>query len=1165
MDSTSLPLDLREELGAGTTGRVWVARLTRAWGPLDRGESIALKRLSAEAAADPARRRAFELEARLACSLSVPGLVRGYASGVDESGPWLAMQFVPGATLRAQLEELGPLPEPQIRRIARRLAGVLEALVRSGYLHGDLKPENIRLDEEGRAVLLDLGFARPLGEAAAGPEEERVAGSLPYLSPEQARGARTTARSEIFSLGVLLYELATGTHPFLDARDRADPTQVPRKLTEAAFTPPSLRVSTVSPFLDLLLGEMLRREPEERPTARELVRRFTEEEKGVWWRGQLDLHREARRSRRAVSREYELPLVGREEELELLLDAAHRALTRPGPEDLAAGGVVELGGVAGSGRSRLMQEFATLVRRSEDPPLYLYSSCSRFQEQRPCQPILTLLSRYLGLPQGEAPGARDRRCLDAFLPADVRDALLDALTPDHEGSVPVSIPVALASWLARLAETRPVIVFLDDVHWADEGTLDVLARLADHLPGLSLLLVLGSRGEAEVRRRVAYRRLREHLDRGPGQERIELGPLDETEVLELVEARFAPSVPRLRLAHALWKRSRGNPGFIAELVRGLVEHGQARRTPDGLLDLAVHPDDLPLPASLRGAVADAYAHLGQKERAWLSRLAVAGGRIRTDFLLAAWPYEDAAELDSILAALETTGWLVPVGDGYRFSRPALREAVYRTLPEARRVQMHSEVAEALRPGPGGRLSLADAFQRAFHLRAAKEDEALLRVLRPLLDRLLERGQPQRVHTIAQWGLEALDRLPASRNLTRLAIELLAAGAEAAGRLGYREKQAALLDRLVDAGNIDPSEDPETAARVYLLHAELAESRGQYGSARAMLRNASDWAEQAGSAELTSESLRRWSAIQGHVGELLEADHLARRARQVAPDPRLRAHAEHALGVVALLRDRIEIALKHTDRCLMLLRRSEGVPTLAVRALAHSLRGRIYRGAGRPRRAYGSAQRALRYARRTGDRQLEAELMARLGVQLLDLDRTSEAETTLRDALLLAQDIEDRRCEAIASIFLGILLAENEDPEAKRHLRRGTELATEQGQGRVEAVGLSLQARLRFRGALIGALGHSSRAVELVERYGAELIDRLVIVGTHAVILDAVGRGTEARERIRALRKRMREENERITAPLLKRRQRVASTRLLEAVLSLEGPIYRRVRLQGLSG
>lgn len=1159
VDQTPPPLDLREELGAGTTGRVLAAVLTRDWGPLVEGQTIAFKRLSPEAAADPRRRRAFEAEARVACSLDIPGLVRGFASGEDEEGAWLALQYVAGPTLRELLDDVGPLPEPQVRQIARRLVGVLSALEQAGYLHGDLKPENVRLDDEGHAVLLDLGFVRTLGEAPPGPAPPRVAGSLPYLSPEEARGGRASARSETFSLGILLYELITGTHPFLDAIDLEDPTGAPRRLVEASFSPPSLRVSAISPFLDLLLGEMLRRDPAERPSTHELSRRWLEEEQGGWWRGQLELHDEARRTSRAVSQEYELPLIGREKDLESLLRASARALTRSDPEQAARGGVVELGGVEGSGRSRLMQEFATLVRRSEDPPICLFGRCRRFQAQRPCQPILTLLTRYLGLPPNTAPGTRDRERLDSILPAHGRDALLDALDPAFQGSISVSMPMALSTWLVRLAATSPLIVFLDDVHWADEGTLDVLTRLTNHLPGIALLLVLGFRGEAETRRQEAYGRLREHLERLEGHERIELGPLDQAEVLSLVEQRFAPSVPRLRLAQVLWRRSRGNPGFIAELLRGLVERGQARPTPAGL-DLAVHPDDLPLPSSLRGAVTEAYAHLGVLERAWLSRLAVAGGRIRTSFLLAAWPDEDASELDRVLASLYSTGWLVPVGNRYRFSRPALREAVYRLLPEERRVQMHGEVAEALRPGPGGRLSLADAFQRAFHLRAAGQYERLLRLLRPLLGRLQERGQPQRVYTIGKWGLEALDQLPASAAHAPLAVDFLSAGADAADRLGFREKQRLLLDRLADL-ELDPAEDPGTAARVYLLHAQHAINTGQYGSARAMLRNASEWAERAGSAELSSDSLRRWSSIQGHVGELEEADRLARRAREIAPSPYLRAYAEHALGVVELLRDRVESALKHTDHCLILVRRCEGVPALAVRALAHSLRGRIYRGAGRPLRAYGAAQRASHYARRSGDRQLEAELMARLGIQLLDIDRAPEAETTLRDALLLAQDIQDRRCESIASIFLGILLTEKEDEEAAFHVRRGTELATEIGQGRVEAVGRTLQARLRLRADPQGALELSERAALLVDRYGAELIDRLVIIGTHAVILDSVGRGGEARMRIRSLRRRMRQENDRIDSPLLKRRQRLASTKLLEAVLSSAGPVYRRVRLE----
>jgi tetratricopeptide (TPR) repeat protein len=222
---------------------------------------------------------------------------------------------------------------------------------------------------------------------------------------------------------------------------------------------------------------------------------------------------------------------------------------------------------------------------------------------------------------------------------------------------------------------------------------------------------------------------------------------------------------------------------------------------------------------------------------------------------------------------------------------------------------------------------------------------------------------------------------------------------------------------------------------------------------------------------------------------------------------------------------------------------------------------VYRGAGRPRRALVSAQKALGFARRAGDRRLEGELQARLGVHLLDLDRVEEAERELRDALLTATEIEDRRSESLARCFLGILLAEQEHPEGPEQLERGRRLAHEIGQARTEAVCTAILARVHFAEDPGAALALSGSAVELLGRAGAELLDRIVIRGTHAMVLSRLGHAEEAEEQVGELRRRIRAANGRIESPLLQRRHRLATRQLLAAALSPEGPVYRRVRLQ----
>ncbi|MFT7669313.1 MAG: serine/threonine protein kinase/tetratricopeptide (TPR) repeat protein [Planctomycetota bacterium] len=1142
-----LPCQLVGELGRGATGPVWRAVLTESHGELPVGLEIALKRMHPEIAKHAGQVHAFEQECELVLGLKHPGLLTGWASGADGNGPWLAMQLLTGPSLRQQLNRLGALPEPQVRTSLERLSGALFSLHQAGYLHGDLKPDNVRLDDAGRAVLIDFGFAQKLAD---GPQAARVTGSLAYLSPRELRGQVATPSSEVYTLGILLYELSTGTHPFATRDQIASGEGLAGVLKKANFEMPSLRVPTLSPFIDGLLEAMLQKNPIGRPTLAELQVIASQQEESEWWREQLD----ARNPKRSVPSASALPMVGRDEELRKVLGCARRAFAAQ-----ARGSVLELSGSSGSGKTRLMREFAVRIRRSATPPLYLHGRCARFEEQGPCGPIIQLLSSYLRLSHGSTPTDRERAILNKLLPSAERDTLLEVLDPGFDGTTATSVAAALCTWIVRLAEERPLAIYLDDLDFADEGTLEVLAHLTRQLSNISLLLVVGRDAEESPRRPEALHLFEELLRQVDSFERMALMPLDLVAVRKLTDELFLRSTPRLRLAKVLWERSRGNPGLIAELLRGLVDRGDAIQTEAGL-KLKVHPDKLPLPASLRDEILRAYARLKPLDRMWLGRLAVCGGRIQTRFLLGTWPNESAPVLDETLARLMHTGWLRSEGDRYRFRRPALRAAIYKRLSNGRRKEMHLAIAKALRPGPGGRLSLTDAFQRAYHLRAAADYGELMKILRPLLQRLHDRGQPARVYTLGLWGLEALAELPETPDPAARALEFLWSAADAADRLGYREKQRALLDQLIDL-DIDLEQNPDDAGRVYLLHARYSISVGHYGPGRGMLGNALQFFRLSRNSALTSDTLRRLADVHIHTGDMQEGRRMMRQARETAPTDYYRARAEIGLGELDMLEGKVESSLKRSDQGLMLLRKTDVFEALAVRALAHSLRARVYRAAGRPRRALVSAQNATRFAQRAGDRRLEIETQARLGCHLLDIDRVEEAETLLRDALLVASEIEDRHGESLAALFLGILLAEQGDETAPTFLARCARVAHKMGLARTEAVCISIEARITFHRDPEAALKQSVAAVELLDRAGAELIDRIVIRGTHAMVLKTLGRSSEAATQVQRLRRLMRTANGRIESPLMQRRQRLATRQLLKAALSPEGPVYRRVHLE----
>ena len=1204
-----LVVALKGPIGSGAVGRVVHGTLAAPWQSWREGTEVAVKRLHPHLRRDHAARRSLATEARVGRSVAHPSLVRHVADGEDQDGPYLITEFVAGRSLRELLAQGGPLPEPMLRRLAADTSGALAALHAAGFVHSDVKPDNLRIDPAGRAVLLDLGFAQsveareeptarswrsvaavaPEGNAMPAPElalaEAINPGSLAYLSPERARGLPAEPASDLFSLGVVLFEAATGRHPFAEEDDEGgisaatgfssgrllrrgleDPgaDQLLAAIATARFVPPSRLLPQLSPFFDALLLEALRRDPRLRPATADFERHAREGEQGEWWRGQLEFGSQARRGTLGEMELLHLtPLVGRDEELSALLERTREA-ARDG-----AGSAVWLEGPSGSGKSRLVSDATSAARRELDPPpLYLYARCPAFEEQRPCMPILRLLERYLRLPPGAEPGQRQLEQLGRLVPPSAARTLSQTLSARFHGTTELAVPAALAQWLAAVARTEPLVVYLDDLNFADEGSLDVLRQFAESLATTRALLVLGVRTQDDVASPDELARLHHKLAERARLLELPLPPLDEAAIGELVNALFHHSQPRRRIAAVLFQRSRGHAGLVAELLRGLIERGEAR--PQGPSDrklvLEIAPERLPLPDSVHTMIQERLAKATTEDREWLERLAIVGGRIETEFLLRAFPQATRGELDLALVRLVNAGWLVATGDRYRFARPALREAVYRGMTPDHRRDLHGLAAEALLPPPDPdaprgrerRLPIGDAFQRAFHLRAAERHEDLLRLLRPLLQALLRRGQPQRVYVLARWGIEALEHLSSSRTRNRWRIEFLEAAADAADRLGSREEQRRWLDELSDL-EFSPERDPDVLARVYILHGRYAVSTGQYGLARGMLRNAVTLAERAENEEIASEALRRLGVVQAHVGELEEARALLEQAHERATVDPQRALALVQLGVVDLLDNRVEDALRNVDLALRLQRRARTWNLPGISAGAHMLRGRIYRVCGRPARALGSMKRAITLAQQSGERRIELEATARLGGLLLDLNQPEEAEARLREALLVATEIEDRRGQTLALLWLGTLLWEQADPTAADTLDRALRLAHEMGLQRAESLALAIRSRIaREAGDLATARELAARGAEILEHQGAELPDRIVVLGTHALVLRTGGESEQADELVERLRSRIERENDRIENDELRRVHHDATRRLLAAVLSPEGVIYPRV-------
>ena len=212
--------EILSPLGAGGMGEVYRARDSQL------GREVAIKVLPEEFTDHPQKLARFEREARLLAALNHPGIATLHGLEKVKGKPFLVMELVEGETLAERIAR-GPLPVDETLTLAQQIADALEAAHEKGVIHRDLKPANIKVDPEGQVKVLDFGLAKafadegPEGELSQSPTLSRdatragvILGTAAYMSPEQAKGKTVDKRSDIFSFGIVLYEMLTGKRAF---------------------------------------------------------------------------------------------------------------------------------------------------------------------------------------------------------------------------------------------------------------------------------------------------------------------------------------------------------------------------------------------------------------------------------------------------------------------------------------------------------------------------------------------------------------------------------------------------------------------------------------------------------------------------------------------------------------------------------------------------------------------------------------------------------------------------------------------------------------------------------------------------------------------------------------------------------------------------------------
>ncbi|KIG17956.1 serine/threonine protein kinase [Enhygromyxa salina] len=720
--------EIERRLGAGGMGEVFAAR------SLATGERVALKVL-AQAGSTALYR--FKREFRALADVTHPNLITLHELVIArEHPPFFTMELVDGVPFTEYVRGHTPAGQlPNLVRLGRSLGQLIfgiHHLHLAQCLHRDVKPSNVLVSRGGRVVVLDFGLVSELAGIDVGVTRDGAPlGTPAYMAPEQAVAGKTTPASDLYAIGVMLFECLTGELPF-----RGSAIEVMMHKQEGEIPDPRTKVAELSPDLRALCMRLLARDPESRPTGSELITTFEALDlgldhgsgssssssssgprggaasllagagaSGVFASTSLSSGSMVGGDLRLGTR---APFMGRKRELGQL-SAALRDV-----EEINAAVTVHVFGASGFGKSALLNRFLGRVRRKHEA-LVLSGRCLERESvpYKGVDAIIDALSVQLRrMPEVEVAALQPR----ALGPLTRIFPVLGDVWPKPAYSGPGEATElrrqglgALRELVQRLSDRRPLVVCIDDFQWADIDSVRLLNALIRPPDAPAMLVLLGFRNDLELgpgsREAIAELTGASALE-GRDVRDLQLGPLAQQDAVELTMKLMGEAAdPALARSHV--ERAGANPFFLSQIVLG----GHAKGEGAGELDL----DEI---------VARRIVDLDPDRRTLLALVAAAGGPIP---VVALDQLALNATLDAVLDELCALGlltrprthasdeelgtapdrstWAVETAHG------RIREVVLGELEPAELRAVHVQLAELLEQHGGDLDTLAEQFAR----------------------------------------------------------------------------------------------------------------------------------------------------------------------------------------------------------------------------------------------------------------------------------------------------------------------------------------------------------------------------------------------------------------------------------------------------------------------
>ncbi len=624
--------------------------------------SVALKILSPSFGPETLDR--FMRLARQIIALDHPHIVRAFDWDKGDGFSFKVEELMEGPALQSLLQNRKtPLPFAQAMDIAMDITRALENAHSRGIIHGDLKPQNIFLTDEGAKL---SGFS--LGHLEEGRnllDASLLFLTADYLAPEQIQGQPLNTQTDLYALGVLFYQLFVGRLPF----EGGDQAVMQAHLHQLPPSPRRLNPRISFVFEHLIL-KLLDKNPDNRYASVQQIRRILQ--------GLLA-------SAGYQSSSYKEMLVGRDKELAVIQSAWQKA-------QQGQGQLIFIAGDLGIGKTSLIHHAAA---QSKAPVMLLGQGCEQ-ERSRPFCLFSQVTQAYLSTISPEALSAKTRQQL----------SVLTQIVPNLQQMCPDISPVRplkpkkeqerlLSSWIAffkNAAQKRPWLVMLDDLHWADQSSLELLHRLADFLPSIPMLII-GTYNPAEVGPAYPLSEILRSLQKQPFYHHHRLEALTQLEAQQLLDNIWKQPIPA-SLVQKIHQHTAGNPFFIKQVVKGMSD--------DGLITLEDGSWHFPpletvrLPESAREAVWRRIHHLNPDTQTLLRQAAVLGQTFNFDDLQEMNnlpPHVVLEHLDTALARhLVQT---VPDSRIFRFVHSEIHYVLYADIGPDQRRHLHKLAAQAL--------------------------------------------------------------------------------------------------------------------------------------------------------------------------------------------------------------------------------------------------------------------------------------------------------------------------------------------------------------------------------------------------------------------------------------------------------------------------------------